>query len=375
MLTDIEIKNFRGFRSLKMNNLGRITLVGGRNGVGKTALLEALWMLSAPDLPELSERMNEMRGLPSQGRDSVFQDMFFGYDTDSRIKIAARGDWKGNSARALEVFLQERKRIDAIRASGSSQPNPSAIERLNRPQFESETEVVFKYNHDDGKEYVSRAWWVADQFRSAGLTGTASAGDGIVGERQAVRNRANSIFIPAVHRENLHSIAAKFSDAQLQGDVEKILAIAKLPEPRLKGLTLITIKDVPVIHAYLEGMRRPIPVQLLGEGLNRMLGLALSMEQASGGMMLIDEIENGLHYRVQREVFCILLELAKAFDVQIFATTHSRECIVAAHQALNKEGHREFAFYRLDRRDKEIKAVSYDVEMLDTIIEHRMDPR
>ena len=73
MLTDIEIKNFRGFRSLKMNNLGRITLVGGRNGVGKTALLEALWMLSAPDLPDLSDRINEMRGLPSMGRDSVFQ--------------------------------------------------------------------------------------------------------------------------------------------------------------------------------------------------------------------------------------------------------------------------------------------------------------
>ena len=235
MLTDIEIKNFRGFRSLKMNDLGRITLVGGRNGVGKTALLEALWIFSGPDLPELSERMNKMRGLPSLGRDSVFQDMFFGYDIDSRIKIAARGDWKGDSTRALEVFLQERKQIDAIRADGSSQPNPAAIERLTRPQFESETEVVFKYKHDDGKEYVSRAWWVADRLIPAALTGAAPAGDGIVGERQAVRNRANSTFIPAVHRENLQSIAAKFSDAQLQGDVDKILAIVKLPEPRLKG--------------------------------------------------------------------------------------------------------------------------------------------
>ena len=301
--------------------------------------------------------------------------MFFDYDINSRIGIAAHGDWKENSARSLEVFLQERRRIDAIRADGANQPNPTSIERLTRPQFESEMEIVFKYKHDDGKEYVSRAWWIADQLMPAGFAGPALAGEGIIGERQAVRNRANSAFIPAVHRENLQSIAAKFSDAQLQGDVDKILAIVKLPEPRLKGLTLITIKDVPVIHAYLEGMRRPIPVQLLGEGLNRMLGLALSMEQASGGMMLIDEIENGLHYRVQGEVFCILLELAKAFDVQIFATTHSRECIVAAHQALNKEGHREFAFYRLDRRDKEIKAVSYDVEMLDTSIEFGMGIR
>ena len=92
MLTEIEVKNFRGFRSLKMNDLGRITLIGGKNGVGKTALLEALWIFSGSDLPELSERINALRGLPALGPDSVFQDMFFDYDIGSRIKIAARGD-------------------------------------------------------------------------------------------------------------------------------------------------------------------------------------------------------------------------------------------------------------------------------------------
>ena len=55
-----------------------------------------------------------------------------------------------------------------------------------------------------------------------------------------------------------------------------------------------------------------------------MLGLVLSMSEASGGLLLIDEIENGLHHSVQEEVFSILLDLAKSFDVQIFATTHSK---------------------------------------------------
>lgn len=375
MLTHIEVKNFRGFHSLKMNELGRITLVAGKNGVGKTALLEALWILSGPDLPELSERINGLRGLPSLGPDSVFQDMFFDYDIESRIKIAARGDWKEDSMRALEIFLQERRQIDAIRADDSNQSNSTAIERLTRPQFESETEIVFKYKHDNEQEYISRAWWVADQLMPAGFAGPALAGEGIVQERQAVRNRATSTFIPAVRRDSLQAIASRFSAAQLQGHVDKILALINLLEPRLKELTLITIKDVPVIHAYLEGMRRPIPTQLLGEGLNRMLGFALSMDQASGGMMLIDEIENGLHHSIQEEVFSVLLSLAKAFDVQIIATTHSRECIVAAHKALNKEGHREFAYYRLDRVGEEVKAVSYDVEMLDTSIEFGMGIR
>ena len=91
--------------------------------------------------------------------------------------------------------------------------------------------------------------------------------------------------------------------------------------------------------------------------------------------MLIDEIENGLHYRVQEEMFSLLLKLAKAFDVQIIATTHSRECINAAHHALNEREKREFAFYRLDRRGEEVRAMSYDNEMLDTSIEFGMEIR
>ena len=371
MLTDIEIKNFRGFRSLKMNNLGRITLVGGRNGVGKTALLEALWMLSAPDLPgRLLGRLGELRGLLSSGPDLAFHDMFFDYDTDSHVKVSVCGDWSKDTARTLEIFLQERQQIDTISPDDSRHSNSSIVERIT--SIESETEFVFKYKHSDGVEYTSRAWWFEELLDG----GTATPPRvGIRQQRQPVESGVKALFISSMHRENLQSLISAFSKAQLQGDVHRILSFIKILEPRLTELTLITTNNIPVIHARLKGVRRLIPVQLLGEGLNRVLCLALLISEVSGGMLLIDEIENGLHYRVQGEVFCILLELAKAFDVQIFATTHSRECIVAAHQALNGDGHREFAYYRLHRGDEEVKAYHFDSEMLDTSIEFNMEQR
>ena len=106
-----------------------------------------------------------------------------------------------------------------------------------------------------------------------------------------------------------------------------------------------------------------------------MLVLALSMSEAIGGLLLVDEIENGLHHSVQEEVFSMLLNLAKSFDVQIFATTHSDECIRAAHRAHAGQSLQDFAYYRLDRINGEVKAVGFDREMLETAIAHNMDPR
>ena len=370
MLTSLTVKNFRNLRSITLERLGRLTLIGGKNGVGKTALLEVLWLLSGPDLPELSARINALRGFPIISPDTVFHDMFRDYDTQKRINITAHGDW-GNLPRKLDIHLQKRQQVDAIRSNVLER---SGIELMTRPQDEGEFEIVFDYQHNNRKKYTSRAWWVAEQLMPVGPV-PGLINEGIRQERQVVNDRANSTFMAAVHREDIRTTAAKLGKAQLSGEESKILSLITPMEPRLKGLTTITIRDAPVIHAYIEGMKRPLPVQLLGEGLNRMLGLALSINEATGGLLLIDEIENGLHHRVQKEVFSTLVDLAKEFDVQIFATTHSAECIRAAHLALAKQDQQELVFHRLDRIDGEVKVGSFDNEMLETAEEFNMEIR
>ncbi len=368
MLTSLTVTNFRNLKSVTLEGLGRITLIGGKNGAGKTALLEALWLLSGPDLPDLTARMNAFRGMLISGPEITFHDIFCDFDIGRHIRISAHGDW-GSLPRKLEIYLQNRQQIDTIHSDALEK---ASIERLTRPITESALEIMFKYQHDNEEEYVSRAWWILEQKSDDPDT---SLTEGIRGERQAIPKRPTSVFMAAVHRENLQTTASRFSRFQLEGMDKKILEFIRPLEPRLQVLTLITINNIPVIHAYIDGMDRPIPVQLLGEGLNRMLGLVLSMSEASGGLLLIDEIENGLHYSVQEEVFSILLDLAKSFDVQIFATTHSDECIRAAYRALRKHGPQELAFYRLDRVNEEVKVVSFDDEMLETATEFNMEIR
>ena len=372
MLRSVTVKNFRNLRSVTLEKLGRFTLIGGRNSTGKTALLEALWLLSGPDLPDLSAiESTPFRGLPSSwSQKTLFKDIFRDFDTKNRIDIATRGDW-GNLPRRLEVYLQERRHIDSIR---SDVPEMSSIERMTRSQSEGEFELVFEYHHSNRKKYISRAWWIAEQLTSIG-PGPGLTSEGIRQERQIVQNRAVSVFMPAIHREDIQTTASRLGRLQLEGEDDRVLNLAGQLEPRLKRLSAITIKNIPVIHAYMEGVKRPIPVHLLGEGFNRMLGLALAMKEATGGLMLIDEIENGLHYSIHRKVFSTLFDLAKEFDVQIFATTHSSECIRAAYRSFAKKDKPEFSFYRLSRINDDIKAVYFDNEMMETSIEFRMEIR
>ena len=153
MLTSLTIENFRNLESVTLERLGRVTLIAGKKSGGKTALIEALWLLSGPNLPELSERVNAFRGLPPLGRDHIFRSIFGGFDAQRRIKVVTRGDW-GNRPRKLEIFLLERQGVGAVR---SVLKERAFIGRSTLPQIEGEFEVVFSYQHHNGEKHESRA--------------------------------------------------------------------------------------------------------------------------------------------------------------------------------------------------------------------------
>ena len=371
MLTSVTIENFRNLDCLTLERLGRVTLIGGQNGSGKTALLEALFLFSGPDLPELSERVNTFRGLPPPGREHVFRGIFYGYDTDRPIRISACGDW-GDKPHTLDISVQERRGIVAIHPdAGESR----GLMGFTRSQMEGDHEIVFKYLHGDGAEFTSRAWWGAEEISFAGPTPSVVT-QNILQESQRVPNKAKSVFMPPIQRVDPQSIASLFGNLQLEGEEDTALDFIRPLEPRLQSLTLIPLNDVPVIHARLKGVNRLIPMQLMGEGLNRMFGLSLAMNDARGGTILIDEIENGLHATIHEEVFGSLFDLAEAYDVQVFASTHSYEFLEHAHRAVvEREASDNFNYYRLDHIDGKAKAFRFDGDMIETSIKLNWDVR
>jgi AAA domain, putative AbiEii toxin, Type IV TA system len=87
-------------------------------------------------------------------------------------------------------------------------------------------------------------------------------------------------------------------------------------------------EDGRIPKAKLAGFPRAVPLRSLGDGVNRALGLLLSIAQMNdSGLLLVDEIENGIHYAAHEQLWKLLIDASILFDVQIFATTHSGDCI------------------------------------------------
>ncbi len=112
------------------------------------------------------------------------------------------------------------------------------------------------------------------------------------------------------------------------------------------------------------GIDEPIALRSLGDGMQRVFGLALTLVNAKDGILLIDEIENGLHYSVQPDIWHLVFQLAHRLNVQVFATTHSLDCIKAFQEAARENTQEEGLLIRLQGKKGEIGAVLYEEEEL-----------
>ena len=364
MITELDISNFRHIDQLTVAPLGRVTLIGGRNGVGKTALLEALWLFSGSNSPRLAMELDKLRGVSESLEPNFSASVFRNFDARQPIEISTK--WTPNSARrSLEL---------AVGADGlvSVQAAPSGISGLTETTGNSR--IVGVYTDENGEKYTSQAWQVIQTLDTPLPVPAPLAAAGIREEQAWIPNMIGAWFVPARYREPPEALSASFGRLQLAGKEKRATDLLRRLEPSLTSLTVISTGGPPVVHAYI-GDNLPIPANLVGDGFARMLELAFGIADASGGMLLVDEIENGLHYSTHQGIFSTLFDLAEEFDTQVIATTHSRECAIAARKALGDKGDDGFAYHRIDRRDGKLSVAHFDANMMDAAMDFGMEIR
>ncbi len=121
------------------------------------------------------------------------------------------------------------------------------------------------------------------------------------------------------------------------------------------------------------GLREFVPLPAMGGGMTHIAHLVLTAATAQGGVMLVDEIENGLHHSVLPDVWRVVEKVAEQFSVQIFATTHSFECLEAAQEAIGPDG---FRLYRLETADDGTnRCLSYSPAAVGAAFRHNIEVR
>jgi hypothetical protein len=359
MYTSFTVRNYRCFEELELTGLKRINLVAGRNNVGKTALLEALFLHIGAYNPTLALKVEAFRGLEfikvelTSWAEAPWSSLFPDFDSAKTIELVGRDTSRGRSSVRISVPDQE-PQVAPVPDAG---PSAYAFVRDEPAGYERFPALLLEHKGPrDSQTYQLR-----------------------LGPDLQVRPTPPpppfpGVFLGARNRVPPSEDARRFNDLQMAGREHVVLPALRLLEPRLKRLTLGITRGVTTLHGDI-GLSRLLPLPDMGEGMVRAASLVLAIASSPGGVVLIDEIENGLHHSLLGPIWHALGEVCAAADVQLFATTHSWENIVAAHDILGRGREAVLELMRLDRVDGSIRAVRYSPRLLQAAIEGAVEVR
>ncbi len=353
MLSSVRICGYRIFRDLQIHRLGRINLIAGDNNVGKTALLEALFLLSGGGRAHLAVNRNVLRNVgdpmiaTEQFGEVLWKPLFYGMDVNQTVTI------EGHHTTLQDMTLT----IEAVRADPSNDFLTHSMDPTVT-DFPDPRTLSLRYldQHHSNQPVVSHAR--------------------VHNDRIDFDQPGSPIPFPAsivlTTNRNNQEEAQRLAKLRTHKKDDILLQALKIIEPRLLSVTDNVASGFPAIWCDI-GLSELVPLFTMGEGMVSIARLVLAIPPATGGMLLVDEIENGLHHRVLAPVWHVVSEAARQNNVQIFATTHSFECIRAAHRSLGADD--GFRLHRLEVSQGKNRCVTYEADALEAAIKYEMEVR
>lgn len=322
-----------------------MNLIVGKNNVGKSTVLEALQIYASNGSPEVlwegvTARNEHKR---SKGLGIALLELFNDQsDVNDGIEVGPTGD-------KLLISLQLRREIPTedgtveyslLDTAATSELVDARAVLLVKSQTAQRTLPLMR----DFESQIRRATGLRrEQFRTdtpAKMLSVLVAANGLTQERQA----------------------ELWDEAVLASSEPDVISSLRLIVPSLDRVSLIGNQDERGRSAFakLEGREVPVPLKHLGDGVNRLFGMALALVNSQGGLLLLDEIENGIHYSVQESLWRFILEVSKRLNVQVFATSHSWDCIKAFQRAVSNLGSGEGLVTRLEAKEGLVSASEFD---------------
>ncbi len=375
MLPSFEITNFRTFSHLRIERLGRVNLITGRNNVGKTTLLEALRLYGSiwprSTITSLLFERNEVVRSAGGKRFLLLHSLFHGRDPR-----------EGDAIQMRQLGSTEREA--GFRAI-------ARLEAENRPDISAAVSAF----EGPGVRLALDVCWPGRHFT---VYADGSAAYTIGSESPKVPEFApDPPYLRGVGtQEGFEDLVANWWDAFSLTDAERDVVEALqfiAPIRRVSFVGNPRSEGGRIAKTRVDGVHEPVALATLGDGVVRMFQIAVALEyaaiygrrvsEAGGGLenvfpvLLVDEVESGIHYTVHADLWRFVLRAARLLGVQVFATTHSWDCIEGFQKALADDKDANGLLIRLERKEDidKARAVVIDPEDLPIVTRESIEVR
>ena len=322
---NIEIKNFRGIDHLKIDDFSRVNILLGQNSSGKSSVLECLLLMMGMSNPDLPQTINSIRSRNY----SSFADlgyMFHNYNLNVKPETSSVlfDDTKRHLSLELTYVFDEKSQPDLQNGQ---------IPTSETKTFLNTLKMLFDIESGQQKSTHECSLTVNQQ----GLIYNKKLAEGYLEK---------------------NSVAFLSSDLAAGNPANDLVELAKR---RLKDTVIeqlrhfdsrITTLEIlnNVAYVGLEGINQLLAVNMQGDGLRRYLNIVAASANPINNILLIDEIENGLHYSAYKKLWEAIFALATTTNKQVFVTTHSKETLSHLNEMLEEhpEYQQEMRLYTIE---------------------------
>lgn len=367
-LPDLSIRNFRGIESLSIGRLGRVTLLAGRNGVGKTTILDAVRVYAARGhRDELAEVLNKREEFVAS----------VGENNDHFLSLDYAALFHGRTAtpdRPIEIGPKSgvntlRIQVLTLRNLASQQQD---LFSDYADYMVEDNMYVFKINYN---EYSNLIPWFPDTYTSRHRFLLRE-----YRQRQPLLGFGEMTGSDTINYESLgpglpdNSMLASFWDSVVLTNEESLaLEALHLADDSIEGVAVVGDEEVSRkrrstgrrVVVKIRGHVHPVPLKSLGDGMTRLFAAGLALANCRDGFLIVDEVENGIHFSVQQLFWNMILRAAQQYNVQVLASTHSYDCVKGFARAASAIDNVEGILVRLERKGSEVGAVEYSEKELE----------
>ena len=366
-MESLYIKNFKNLTDLSLEGLKKVNLIVGRNNVGKSSLLEALSIYlsngSEDSLRDVLACMGEDYATPA----SLDGNM----DANKMMTVQYSALFNGRNMSFTEAnFFSIGEREDALTfrfVRIGERPSADKNGKLNSDM------MIYTDDATDlpaTMEYMGDGLAVFDSSKPVNVIRFTSRG-----MPRNVKDKCRFEYV-LTRDFMLRRNVTLFDSIALSDKEQYVLEALRIIEPDIDRLNFLnesafSNKRIPFVTLKSTGER--LRLTSMGDGINRIMTVILALVNCKNGVFLLDEFENGLHYTVQQQLWQMIFRLADMLNIQVFATSHSRDCIDSFVSA-NNGGKGQII--RLDKRGDNVVAVNYDDENeMQFITEHGIEIR